>query len=477
MGFSPHLLSTALQRLIEEPVCRYWIAFSGGLDSSVLLHAMASLRQMSPHQPPQQAAHPSTHKAVTAAAVPAGTELHAVHIHHGLQSAADDWAGHCRSVCAAYAIPFTLLRVDAGAGQGQSPEAAAREARYQALASLMRPGDVLLTAQHADDQAETVLLQLLRGAGPKGLAAMPASAAFAQGRLLRPLLEVSRRQLHAYAVEQGLCWKEDPSNADLGFNRNYLRHQVLPALQARWPSLSRTLARSAQLCAESAELDEAWARRDLEQLVSAQGRCLHLPALSALPAARRHNVLRFWLHGLGLPLPSRAHLQRIVHELIPAADDAEPLVHWPGAEVRRYRDGLYAMPPLSPEPHDRRLAWPDARVALALPQGLGQLRLVPGQGSATKNTGIRRAALADARLEVRFRQGGERCRLPWRRGSHRLKHLLQEAGIVPWQRPRLPLLYLNGELAVVADLWVCEAFAAHGDEPALIIHWDTDLAH
>lgn len=435
-----------LQALAVAPAARaYWVAFSGGLDSYVLLHAMSALR-----------------------AALNGTELCAVHIHHGLHADADDWARLCQQRCAALSVPLRVLRVDADALPGQSPEAAAREARYRAVATLMSAGDVLLTAHHRDDQAETLLLQLLRGSGPRGLAAMPVVASFAAGTHIRPLLDVSRNDLLEYAQASGLQWVEDSSNADVRFDRNFLRAEILPRLHSRWPAMADTLSRSARHCAEAAELLESLAVQDLRSLDGSDPTCLSISALRAWPPSRCRNVLRHWLRTLHLPLPSSAHLQRIMHDVLAARADANPVVHWPGAEVRRYRDYLYAMSPLPSVATARVIRW-DIREPLCEPGFWGRLRMRPVRGQ-----GLNGARCVAGGVTVRFRQGGELCRPCGRHETHALKKLLQERGIPPWQRERLPLIYLDDQLAAVADLWVCEPFAAEGDEPGYCIEWQPD---
>ncbi|RJQ47886.1 MAG: tRNA lysidine(34) synthetase TilS [Gammaproteobacteria bacterium] len=418
---------------------RYWVAYSGGLDSHVLLHAMAQLR-------PE-----------------CGVTVHAAHVDHALHPDSAHWAGHCRTVCADLGIPCQTVRVHAKAGPGVSPEAAARRARYQALADLMEPGDYLLTAHHQDDQAETLLLQLLRGAGPHGLAAMPPCAGFSQGRHVRPLLEFSRAALRRYAGEHTLHWIEDPGNINRDFARNTLRHDIMPEINARWPAAAVTLARGARLQAEAAELMDALAGLDLRQVLGAHKNTLSVTRLNALSGARQRNILRYWIKGLGLPLPDSRHVQRIVRDVLSARPDAVPCVHWRGAEVRRYRDELYAMPPLPAHDASQIIAW-DMKQPLILPSGLGTLSCAPDAGG-----GLKQASCRDALVTVRFRRGGERCKPAGRRETHELKKLLQEADVPPWQRARVPLVYIDGQLAAVAGLWLCAPFQAETGEPGLRI--------
>lgn len=421
-------------------VSRYWIAYSGGLDSHVLLHAMSALRPVLPN-----------------------SVVHAVHINHGLQHNAQQWEQHCAQVCAVLQIPYTSLTVNAHPAPGESPEAAARHARYTALGTLIEPGDCLLTAHHQDDQAETMLLQLLRGAGPHGLAAMPASTNFGKGQHLRPLLGFTHAQLKAYAEQHGLHWIDDQSNLNTDFDRNYLRHEIIPRLRARWPAAARTLARSAQHAADAAHLLDDFAQDDLVAVQGPSPATLIVSSLQELSAARQRNVLRGWLDKLGLPLPNAAHIKHILTDIVMAAPDSNPLVHWPGAEVRRYRDLIYVMQPLMPHDPSQIIAW-DLSGPLTLPSGLGELSYTRAQGA-----GIKATLCQDQTITVRFRRGGERCRPVGRQHSHELRKLFQERGIPPWQRDRVPLIYIDEQLAAVVGLWVCHPLQAVEHETGFIL--------
>ena len=293
------------------------VGYSGGLDSHVLLNLLAMNRDRWPDR-----------------------TLAAIYVDHGLQAASAGWGEHCAHVCRELDIPLRVLRISARPAPGESPEAAARRARYAAFAAELGPDAALLTAHHRDDQAETLLLQLLRGAGPHGLAAMPAAAQLGRGWLLRPLLDLDRSDLLAYAHEHGLRWIEDASNADTGFDRNYLRHRILPLLRERWPATNRTLARSARWCAETAAWLDAEAAADLACIVARRPDSLKLSALRELSELRQHNLLRYWLRQLDLPTPDNRQLWHILHDALNAARDRNPCVRWPGGEVRRYRDTL-----------------------------------------------------------------------------------------------------------------------------------------
>lgn len=445
MPFSPSGLLPFIARLTRAP--RYLVAYSGGVDSHVLLQALVQLRAQFP-----------------------GVELRALHVNHGLHASAADWAQHCERVCAALDVVCDVRRVDARALSGVSPEDAARTARYAVFAEIVQPGDVLFTAHHQDDQAETLLLQLLRGAGPRGLAGMAELSRFGTAWLARPLLEFSRATLHAYAQTQQLRWVDDPSNSDTRFDRNYLRHEILPRLQQRWPAASVTLARSAQHCAEAAELLEGLARADLqdvrvphidksppvpqqaEELIAHSNISLRVSKLLTLSPARQRNVLRYWIELLGLSAPQQRHLERVQHDVLHAAVDAEPCTHWPGVDVRRYRDVLYAMPPLAVFDVSQQVAW-DLAAPLTIAHS-GTLTARHNQGM-----GLRADACASG-VRVVFRNGGERIQPAGRAHHATLKNLFQQAGVPPWQRARVPLLYIGTQLAAVAGYWYADEFAA-----------------
>jgi tRNA(Ile)-lysidine synthase len=435
------VLSTLPQ---HADIQRYWVAYSGGLDSHVLLHSL-----------------------VAEQAQLGDVALHAVHVNHGLSPHAARWATHCAGQCAALDVPLTCLLVDARPTAGESPEAAAREVRYQAFATLLESGDCLLTAHHQDDQAETLLLQLLRGAGPRGLAAMPLQAVFAAGWHMRPLLSVSRAGLEAYAHEHALTWVDDESNFDTGYDRNFLRREILPRLKERFPAAASTLSRSAGLCAEAAELLAHTAQHDLAKLRRDDG-TLSVSGLWALGESRARNALHYWIHKQGWPVPSAAQLARIWTDMVGAREDSNPRVLWAGTELRRYRDGLYLSRPLPP--HDPRQCWPwnmDRSLELA---GLGRLSgtLAPGRGLSPH-----RLAEASGPWQLRFRQGGERLRPAGRTGHHALKKLLQEAGVPPWQRDRLPLLFVGETLIAVPGLWIAHEFVAVPGESGWEPVWES----
>lgn len=414
--FMAGLLFDSLRSSLDDfqQATGWCVAFSGGLDSTVLLHSLALYAGRFPCPP-----------------------LRAIHIHHGLQAAADSWPEHCRAVCAALNIPLQVIYVEVG--EQASVEQAARDARYQAFAASLQPGEVLMLGQHQDDQAETLVLRLMRGSGVAGLQGMPLSRELAAGRLLRPLLGISRQQLQTYAKQHELNWIEDPSNQADDYDRNFLRNRVMPLLKERWPAVAPVLQRTAGHMQEAQQLLDELALQDLQQTraeVHAGG--VELPALQLnrvrqLSFARQKNLLRHWLADKGRAADT-AHWQGW-QGLLNAASDSEPLWQLEHGTLQRYRQLVYWVPDgwrKSPQP----LRLTIDKAGMYPLDNNGQLCI---QGDLP------------APVTVRYRQGGERMRLPGR-GGRDLKRLLQEHSIVPFVRQRLPLLFCQDELVAIAGL-------------------------
>lgn len=418
------------------PHARLVLALSGGLDSVVLLHALLALRDRHPFR------------------------LQAVHVHHGLSAQADAWAGFCARLCAAHGIELALRRVHIVRTDPAGIEAAARRERQRIFAAL--DADHVLTAHQQDDQAETLLLQLLRGAGPKGLAAMAELLHRPgwQAAHLRPLLNVTRAAVRAHAQAHGLAWVEDDSNPDPRYRRNALRQQVMPLLAAHFPGSSATLARAAALQAEAAGLLDELARLDAAAAIA--GDRLDCAALSALPVARARNLLRYFIGLCGQPMPSARQLEEALHQLRDARHDAQVCVRIGLAEIRRFRGGAHVVPAMRAAPAP--LAW-RGEDELVLP-GAGRLRLHPAMGE-----GLQRNRLAHGRVTLGPREGGERLRLTPQGPARSLKNLLQERAVAPWLRDTLPLLKCDGAL-IWADGLGCHAdWRAAANEPGLVPEW------
>jgi tRNA(Ile)-lysidine synthase len=436
-SFDPYHLHAALERILPPDASgRLCVAFSGGLDSSVLLQAL-----------------------VQAMAAHGRYRLRALHVDHQLQTPSRDWQQHCARVCRALGIELQSLTVTVRTAPGLSIEAEARSARHAAFAQALAPQETLLTAHHADDQLETVLLALLRGSGIKGLAAMPALQRLGQGWHARPLLEHTRAALHEWARSARLDWVCDPSNQAPRFDRSYLRNEVIPGLAQRWPAAAHSVSRSAQHAAEAQQLLEELAQADAGTAMVES--CLRVSVLARLGGPRRRNLLRYWLRRCGASTPSTRKLAGLEHDMLCAGGDRLPCTTWDRFAVRRYRDLLYCMPrelALPPEP----LSWNGSPLSLG---ALGELLIV-----RSEQGGLASAQLAPE-VSVAFRPAAEKLLFAARGQQHKLKKLLQRADVLPWCRDRVPLVISKGWLLAVGDWWVSEEFAALAGTAGLRIQW------
>jgi tRNA(Ile)-lysidine synthase len=425
------------------PALRVAVALSGGRDSMALLDALAGLRDELP------------------------IALSAVHVHHGLSPNADAWAAFCADECERRGVALELHRVRVQRAPGESLEATARGARFAALAHAA--ADAVVLAHHADDQAETLLLQLLRGAGPPGLAAMPAARAAGGPAIVRPLLALPRAALELYAREHDVRWIDDESNADTGLRRNFLRHEIAPRLAAAFPGYPATLLRAAAHQAEAAQLLDELAALDAGDGVergleggrmAATLERARLAALAQRSLPRARNLLRWFLRRQGLPPPSTARLAAMLDQLVRAAPDAQVRLAHAGIELGVFRGRITvhasAVAPFT-------MAW-SGEPALALPHGV--LEFTPAQGA-----GLAAGMLRAAAVTVRRRAGGERLHVAENRPGRSLKRLLYDAGIAPWQRASLPLVYCGDALAAVPGVAVDVAFRAAAGAPGVVVHW------
>jgi tRNA(Ile)-lysidine synthase len=415
---TPDVLNSSLPRGATGLV----VALSGGADSCSLLAAAALLRAERPDLP-----------------------LRAVHIDHGLQAAAAGFRQTCAEICEHLQVPLAVIAVAVALPAGSSLEEAARDARYAALKAQLAPGECLLTAHHALDQAETLLLQALRGAGPKGLAGMPVCRELGAGWHVRPFLDVPRQELLKFGAALQVQHHEDPMNADLRFDRAYLRHELWPGIEARWPGAHVALSRAARHAADAQELLDETATVDLTRL--RDGDALLVPALRTLAPLRRFNAVRLWLNESGVEPPSTARLNEALRQVLEAKADHMPEISWGKHALRRYRERLFLTPADSAR-LEGRFEWRlGCAEALDLGGSLGQLRWNRQKGGIdVKHQG--------ASVLVRGRVGGETLKIAAGAKTHTLQHLCQEFGVLPWMRAALPLLYVGNALIAVADLWL-----------------------
>ena len=410
-----------LQQIAAAPkASRYWVGLSGGLDSSVLLHLAATV---APH-----------------------LSIGSVHVHHGLQASADDWALRCQELANSLGVTHKTFRVQVSTSGDQSVEEAAREARFGVFSQLVQPGEALLLAHHLDDQRETIMMRMLRGAGSLGLQGMPDRRNLGQGFLLRPLLDLPRASLEAYCREHGLKTVEDPSNSDLQFDRNYLRHRVLPAVKKRW-SL-HALDRVGRHARESQTLARDLAEIDSTQALDSAG-FLRVDRVASLSRVRQTNLLRYWIALEGHPLPSEAVVNSMLQSCVAAKADAQPVVTWGDLELRRFQGRLLILPSESSQGSDT-YTWKSQDRVLDL-AAVGRLGLTQGGSIDPKKLVWP--------LTVGFRQGGERIRPSVAGRQRTLKNLFNEHGVFPWVRSRIPLIFSDQRLVAVADLW-CDASVA-----------------
>lgn len=399
----------------------WWVGFSGGLDSTVLLHALAQL-----HLP---------------------VHLRALHINHQISPNADVWQAQCANFCARYSISFHTEKVRVE-NTGKGIEDAARVARYSVFEKNLATHDLLFTAHHANDQAETLLLRLMRGTGPRGLGAMAAIRALGSGFLVRPLLHFTREQLEAYAHAHQLTWVDDESNRDDDYDRNFLRNQVMPLLHNRWPEFKRKWQQTADLCAQQESLMEGVAYEDLLRatpLIERIGHSIELDIFLALSVVRQQNLLRYWLRLLNHTTPEQLHWPQIELQLLQGRDDAQAQVNWGDVSLRVYQKRLYALP-------------------VQLPEMTLQFELIEHDAKPRLKANL-------PAVQIRYREGGERCKPAGRAHSQTLKKLLQEYALEPWLRDKVPLVFSGENLVAVGNLWVCADFIAAEDEVGCRLIW------
>jgi tRNA(Ile)-lysidine synthase len=420
------------------------VGLSGGVDSVVLLHLLKQLSARFSWQ------------------------LTALHVHHGISRNADEWARFCADLCARHHIFLHIEHVDIAPLRAHGIEAAARKLRHAAFAK--QPCDFVALAHHADDQAETLLLQLLRGAGVRGASAMPLlSRRTVSPDLLRPLLHCSRQQILDYAAAHDLQWIEDESNADDHHPRNFLRHRVLPLLSERFPAYRDTLSRSAQHFAEASNLLDELAQQDAAQTI--EGGTLDVAALQALSPPRAKNLVRYFLHSLGAPMPQAVRLDDMLRQLCRAREDAAVCIAYGDWQVRRYQGKVYALRAMGDFDRNLVLPW-QGEAELDWPALNARLRFERNQypqENALRSFGISLVKLQRAPVTLCLRHGGETLRPHPDAATRTLKNLLQEHHVPPWQRDRLPLLCCGDELVCVPGVAIAAEYQTVADEAGIAV--------
>jgi tRNA(Ile)-lysidine synthase len=380
-----------------------------------------------------------------------------------LQAAAADFREACMQLCARFQVALSIVPVAVDTRAGLSIEAAARDARYAAFEAQLQRGECLLTAHHCEDQAQTLLLQALRGAGLKGLSAMPMCRPLGRGWHVRPVLQVPQRDLLGFDASLANPGLPDPMNEDLRFDRSYLRRRVWPMLEERWPAASIALARTAAHAAEAQELLDAAAQADLVRL--RDGDALSVPGLRALSPPSRINAVRHWLGLAGVAPPSTARLAEALRQMFCADADHLPAIVWGTHALRRYRQRMF-LTPADPARLQGVRRWAVAsESAIELGPGLGTLRWVAQPGGIAADR-VPRAVI------VRPRAGGETLKPNRGAKTQSVQHLCQSLGVLPWMRDALPLVFAGDELIAVADLWLDARWCAAEGAPGLGCSWD-----
>ncbi len=416
---------------------KIWIACSGGMDSCVLLHLIFSNKEK------------------------IGQSLEIVYVDHGLQDESAEWGDFCRMQCSSYDLPFTQLNINETLPKGESVEAWAREKRYALITQIMNKGDLLFTAHHQDDQVETFFLQALRGAGPRGLSSMPLFKDITNGIHVRPLLNFCRNELLSYANENNLSWQEDLSNADTKFDRNYLRNNIIPVFENRWPAYRETISRLINHQQDCASLMNEVGLEDLK-LVSHENK-LRLDTLRSLSVTRQKNIIFAWLQELQLEMPGSKHINQIFSGLINSTSDSAPCVNWKDVEIRKYRTLLYASNKIKKDVDSIAYGWDLARPLKIMDETLIAKMEI--------GSGLSKEKIKNSKISVQYRHGGEKIKPNNNTHSKTVKQLFQEQGVLPWVRDRFPLVYVNDTLAVIPGVCVDINYSAGIDEPSWQIEW------
>ena len=450
--------STLVHFFKDTPNKTIIIAYSGGVDSQVLLVALATLKQQ---------------KKLT-------NEIVVCHVNHGLSPHADEWQAFAQQQCDSFSLPLFSHKLYLKKQAQQSLEAMARDARYKVLIQTSAEPAIIATGHHLNDQAETFLLALKRGAGVKGLSAMPANAKLAQHTIARPLLTVSRDNIVNYANQKNLSWVEDESNEDEHYDRNFIRHQILPTLQTRWPSINNTISRSAEHCFEAQQLLDELAQQDLTNSQVSQNQ-LSVAILNTLSEIRLKNLLRYFISSHDLLMPTRQQLVQICQQLKANADKS-PVIQLSNYCFRRYKEEFYLT-----AIYQDISTWQQAvniedlavegRLNVLLPDTLGTLSISCDDEPLVSKSNWQAAVKkpqSEQIVTVRFSHENPKCLPQYRQHSRVLKKVLQELNIPPWHRKRLPFIFYDNELVAVVGHFVCKPFIVDKPNETMFVSWDSE---
>lgn len=418
---------------------KFWIAYSGGMDSSVLLHLFYSNK------------------------CKINQDIEVLYVNHGLQEEANDWGEFCKNQCQQYDLPFIQIEVDKDCPKGMSVEEWAREERYSLIENVMSENDVLFTAHHQDDQVETFFLQALRGSGPRGLASMPLIKKWANAFHARPLLNYSRDKLKCYAEENELSWCVDKSNSDCRYDRNYFRHEVIPVIEARWPAYRETISRLIKHQREYKTLLDDIACSDIKLAKHKDTASLDLDVIKELSSERQKNLIFLWLKELNLDSPGSRNIEQIISDIIYSTVEKAPCVNWTNVEVRRYKNLLYASKIIARHDINVEYRWKPEDVLNIFDETL--------VAKSEHGKGISKLKTKNADFVIRYRQGGEKIHPANLTHSKTVKQLFQERSVLPWLRDRVPLIYINGNLAVIPGFCVDKNYSADKNESSWDIRW------
>ena len=428
------IIERQIKPLLPNKFC---IAFSGGMDSTVLLHVMKNI-------------------------IDEKSQIRAIHINHNIVDNSKVWTKTCKSICKNFGIDIEIISLEV-THNGYGLEAAARDERYKKLKEKLYENEYLLTAHHEEDQMETVFLRMARGTGLDGLQGINEKYSFGEGIIFRPMLEVSKTSVMDYAKEHQLKWVEDSSNQDTHFDRNFLRKKIIPQFRERWPSIASSVSRLSQLSAQNIKILNQIAEEDIGPIANMN----ELPLAKLLDKSfeRANNMLRYIILANGMSIPSMKTLQDGLKEMLDPETD-KSVIAWKDYCIRKYKNHLYFLSNSDLEPNkvDVRIPWEIGKT-VNLGENIGTIEatFIHGDGLSIEK--------CKNKLTISYRQGGELIKPIGHRINKSLKNLFQENQILPWMRDKIPLIYYQDELVSVADLWFNQNYVASQNEAGFVVNW------